>query len=89
MSQQDNYLFKVIGSVVMSYGMEKPDPETLVIARKIIDLVEKATEARIIKLLEGCMKTEQWHIDAAMCCYGECKPFTRENAIALIKRKAE
>lgn len=58
MSEQDNYLFKVVGSIVMGYGMEKPNEETLAIANKIIDLVAQATEQRIIKLLEerltGC-----------------------------------
>ena len=52
MNEQDNYLFKVIGSIIMGYGMEKPGEEVLVIANKIIDLVAQATEQRIIKLLE-------------------------------------
>ena len=84
MSEQENYLFKVIGSIIMGYGMEKPSEETLVIAHKIIDLVAKDTEERIIKLLEdNSYEVRGFEGD------GKGKVFDLIPAIALIKGEVE
>jgi len=76
MSEQENYLFKVIGSIIVGYGMEKPSKETLAIAHKIIDLVAKDTEQRIIATLEkhtgyGDSEQDEYFYDAIALIKGE------------------
>ncbi|CAB4242293.1 hypothetical protein UFOVP222_110 [uncultured Caudovirales phage] len=92
MSEQDNYLFKVVGSIVMGYGIEKPSEETLAIANKIIDFVAQATEQRIIKLLEEHAKqkfADNFDSSIDTCHEDVCDLCANSNglgvAIALIK----
>lgn len=39
-TKRDWYLYKVIGSVVMGYGIDKPDEATMEICNKIIELIK-------------------------------------------------